>query len=122
MRLKHPDILPDAMLRVLTDAASRHGYGIEDMALSWRTEGLGNPPIGRIRYSAGDTAENPEGALRDALAMNAPVSWADARAVCGWPDGFVPRQDDERRTLWAIMVMLRYEYADAMLEARKDGH
>lgn len=57
--------------------------------------------------------------LRDALAMNAPVTWADALAMCGWPENFAPHQDADRRTLWSVMAMLRYEYADAMLEARK---
>jgi hypothetical protein len=59
--------------------------------------------------------------LRDVLAMSAPVTWGDVHAQIGWRDDKGPLTDSERGSLWAVMACLRYEYADAMLEARKEN-
>jgi hypothetical protein len=56
--------------------------------------------------------------LRDWFAGQAPVPLGDAARVCGWPPEFNLTTDSERATLWAVMAMLRYEYADAMLVER----
>lgn len=47
---KHPDILPDDMVRKLADLAGGHGYGIESLTLAWLTKDLGRPPIARATY------------------------------------------------------------------------
>ena len=57
--------------------------------------------------------------LRDALAMNAPVTWADVHDAGGWVNGVALSNRDERAAVFAVMAVLRYEYADAMLEERK---
>lgn len=63
----------------------------------------------------------PGMSLRDALAMHAPVTWADVHEHIGWRGDKGPLTDSGRATLWAVMARLRYEYADAMLEARKEN-
>lgn len=56
--------------------------------------------------------------LRDDLAMNAPINFHLALSV--WGDASVNLCDDKtRRCFNGVWSMLRYEYADAMLEARK---
>lgn len=57
-------------------------------------------------------------ALRDWLAGQAPVAWAEARALCGWSEDEDFTSDSTRAVLFTIMAMLRYQYADAMLAAR----
>lgn len=52
MKPKHPDILPDHMVRKITDAAAEHGYGVARLTLQWQTEDLGGPPVARVEYDA----------------------------------------------------------------------
>ena len=66
-----------------------------------------------------DDKDNEGMSLRDALAMNAPVTWADVHEQVGWRGDKGPLTDSERGTLWAVMARLRYEYADAMIAARE---
>lgn len=56
---------------------------------------------------------------RDRLAEHAPVTYEMALAVYG---GDAPNWDDATlRCFMAVWVYLRYEYADAMLEARRQN-
>lgn len=56
--------------------------------------------------------------LRDDMAMNAPVTFFQALSI--WGDPSVNLHDDRTRAaFYAVWAGLRYEYADAMLEARK---
>ena len=48
---KHPDIMPDEIVRRLADVAREHGYGIENMTLTWLTRGLGQPAVARAIYA-----------------------------------------------------------------------
>ena len=57
--------------------------------------------------------------LRDELAMRAPVTWADVHDAGGWAHGVDLADANERAAVFAVMAVLRYEYADAMLEERK---
>lgn len=58
--------------------------------------------------------------MRDWLAANAPVAIFDAAAACGFPDLFQAMNDKKQRiAVFKALVAMRFEYADAMLEARK---
>lgn len=61
--------------------------------------------------------------LRDWLAGEAPVTLYDAAVTCGWSglQAVDMPKDDYRATLWAVMALMRYEYADAMLAERAKG-
>jgi hypothetical protein len=61
--------------------------------------------------------------LRDWFAGQAPVTLFDAAMACGWDSLEAAKmdQDSYRSTLWAVMTLMRYEYADAMLAARGDA-
>lgn len=63
-------------------------------------------------------ASNGGMTLRDYFAAHAPVSYEAARHVYGgdgmWND------DCSRAAFFAVWTMLRYEYADAMIEARDE--
>ena len=49
---KHPDSMPDDIVRRLADLAREHGYGIEQITLTWWTRDLGQPPAtGRATYA-----------------------------------------------------------------------
>ena len=48
---KHPDSMPDDIARRLADLAREHGYGIEQITLTWLTRDLGQPAIGRVTYA-----------------------------------------------------------------------
>ena len=48
---KHPDSMPDDIARRLADLAREHGYGIEQITLTWWTRDLGQPAIGRVTYA-----------------------------------------------------------------------
>jgi hypothetical protein len=58
--------------------------------------------------------------LRDWFAGQAPVTLFDAAMACGWSslDAADMAQDSHRVVLWAVMTLMRYEYADAMLATR----
>ena len=76
----------------------------------------------RRRFSFGrrrPPALPPGMSLRDYYAAHAPISMDDAAIACGWSDlnHAVPTQDSVRTTIWAVMTLMRYEYADAMLQA-----
>ena len=76
-----------------------------------------SPPL----FPCGDhrgTEPNYGVSLRDWFASHAPVTWKDALTVCGWSREYMIRRDSERVTLFAVMALLRYEYADAMLGYR----
>ena len=49
---RHPNTLPDDVMRKLADLAQEHGYGIETLTLLWDTKDLGAPPIASVTYSA----------------------------------------------------------------------
>ena len=51
---KHPNIMPDEMVRKLATLAGEHGYGIENLCLNWRTSGLGFPVLARAEYGTDD--------------------------------------------------------------------
>lgn len=53
--------------------------------------------------------------LRDLFAAHAPVDWSMALQGAS----LVVATPENRCRVWAVMGRLRYEYADAMLEARK---
>lgn len=58
--------------------------------------------------------------LRDWFAGQAPITFADAAMVCGYSDIFVVMATTSRRLeVFRTMVAMRFEYADAMLEARE---
>lgn len=58
--------------------------------------------------------------LRDYFAAHAPVTLFDAAMTCGWDslEAATMPKDEYRVTLWSVMTLMRYEYADAMLAAR----
>lgn len=58
--------------------------------------------------------------LRDYFAGQAPVTLLDAAIACGWHglEAAEMHRDEYRATLWAVMALMRYEYADAMLSSR----
>ena len=65
---------------------------------------------------AGDLAVTQGGlTVRDYFAAHAPITLQDAIKTCGYPDGHYIGDDDERRTVFVMMAMLRTEYADAMI-------
>ena len=79
-----------------------------------------NPPAFPRSYQA----DGHNGmSLRDWFAGQAPVTLFDAAVACGWSaiDAADMPRDDYRATLWAVMTLMRYEYADAMLAARTNG-
>lgn len=80
-------------------------------------------PSHPILYSSADQHEAQGMSLRDWFAGQAPVTMQDAALACGWADlrDGSTCSDSNRATIWAVMSMLRYEYADAMLAARKGG-
>lgn len=60
--------------------------------------------------------------LRDWFAGQAPMTLSDALAVCGCTDimrGMMT--EDLRASALAILAAMRFEYADAMIAARKGG-
>ncbi len=68
---------------------------------------------------SGDTGTRSGMTLRDWFAGQAPVTMGGAARVCGWPPEFNLTQDSDRAAFWAVMAMLRFEYADAMIVARR---
>jgi hypothetical protein len=65
--------------------------------------------------------EQPENiALRDRLASCAPVTMFDAAMACGFHGLEADRMTDRtfRVTVFAVMAVMRYEYADAMIAVR----
>lgn len=81
----------------------------------------GHPEVNRMLAEQSTSTEFMD--LRDAFAMGAPVTWEDVHLQMGWSGQ--PRSqvltDSERNAMWAVMALLRYEYADAMMLARKDN-
>ena len=53
---KHPNALPDVVARKLSDLAREHGYGVENLTLSWLTKDLGQPATARVSYSTANDA------------------------------------------------------------------
>jgi hypothetical protein len=66
-----------------------------------------------------DDRENPT--LRDFYATFAPIQWSEACTEFYRRHGESVSLDDERqrKQFWAAWADLRYEYADAMMTARK---
>lgn len=96
----------------MKNAGERTWTEIERLQLMWL----------RAEQEAAPAEPTAKGlSLRDTFAVSAPVTWADVHDQVGWGDKRGPLSDSERTTLWAVMAMLRYEYADAMLEARKEN-
>ena len=57
--------------------------------------------------------------LRDYFAGQAPVSFETARkSICGFSADADMSRDANRATVFAVMALARYEYADAMLAER----
>lgn len=83
----------------------------------------GGPAFPQTDLSAYGMGPNEDGnsgmSLRDWFAGQAPVTMGDAARVCGWPPEFNLTQDSDRAAFWAVMAMLRFEYADAMIVARR---
>jgi len=81
-------------------------------------------PFPEVRSGGFGVREGSDGmSLRDWFAGQAPVTLFDAAICCGWDSleaANMPK-DEYRTTLWTIMTLMRYEYADAMLAARKDA-
>ena len=69
---------------------------------------------------AGGTQTQGGMTLRDWFAGNAPVEVFEAAAACGYPDLFEAMNNEKQRiAVFKALVAMRFEYADAMLEARK---
>lgn len=77
------------------------------------------PTIGSVAYNSDWQTEDGM-TLRDWFAGKAPVTLFDAAIACGWSglEAANMGQDSYRATLWAVMTLMRYEYADAMLAER----
>lgn len=59
--------------------------------------------------------------MRDYVAIHAPITLDDAIDLCGFNRSHHPmRNDTDRFTILAVMMMARFEYADAFLAARSD--
>lgn len=79
-------------------------------------------PIISQNQSTGETSIwQTEGGmpLRDYFASNAPVTVQDAIDVSGYKDRDCLKHDADRNVVFAVLTMMRYEYADAMLSERK---
>lgn len=77
-------------------------------------------PRRRFSFGRRRTPALPPGmSLRDYYAAHAPISMDDAAIACGWRDlnDAGATQGDARTTIWVVMTLMRYEYADAMLKA-----
>lgn len=61
--------------------------------------------------------------LRDYFASRSPITLNDAIIICGWENEGVSAlcQDDQRKIAFAVLALMNYEYADAMLEQAKEG-
>ena len=60
--------------------------------------------------------------LRDWLISQAPFMMIDASLACGFKDYQAALMNDQQRaTMMAVMAVLRCEYADAMIAARKEA-
>lgn len=57
--------------------------------------------------------------VRDYFASKAPVTVQDAIDVSGYKDRDCLKHDADRNVVFAVLTMMRYEYADAMLSERK---
>lgn len=102
---KHPDTMPDEMVRKLADLAREHGYGFEQITLTWLTRDLGPCFVGRAIYAP----EIVESRSVDGETQNTEMQEAVAigdRAICvgdvvtwdGEQDGWIVRaiEDDLR--------------------------
>lgn len=66
------------------------------------------------------TVDTPNQITRDMLALGAPVTIPDAAIACGYPSLTEALENDATRAVvFAVMALMRYEYADAMLKARE---
>lgn len=76
-----------------------------------------NPPAFPIR----DLNEHPGPTgmtLRDWFAGHAPITIADAALVGGWNETETFSDDLTRGIMFSTLALMRYEYADAMLNER----
>lgn len=60
--------------------------------------------------------------LRDEFAISAPVTMLEAALSCGWSslEEAEIQKDGNRLTVFAVLAVMRYEYADAMLAQRAE--
>lgn len=85
------------------------------------TSGPAFPTIGNIGYNS-DWQSDDGMSLRDWFAATAPVDLRGALLACGFTDSQIGLMSGENRAVvFAVMSVMRYEYADAMLSARKGG-
>lgn len=77
---------------------------------------IGHDNNGQIIYSEDPIPGMP---LRDYFASKAPVTVQDAIDVSGYKDRDCLKHDADRNVVFAVLTMMRYEYADAMLSERK---
>ena len=94
---KHPNALPDYVARKLADMANAHGYGIENLTLSWLTKDLGQPVTARVRYStAEDVFDPPLVTLR----VEDPETWKLVKAMAEDVStrGVIPLSKDTKET------------------------
>ena len=64
---KHPNALPDVVARKLSDLAREHGYGIENLTLSWLTKDLGQPATARVSYSTANDVPYERAPARESV-------------------------------------------------------
>ena len=56
--------------------------------------------------------------LRDYFSAHAPISFNDAKHVCGFAHDSDINNDTNRGTIMAVLALMRVEYADAILKER----
>jgi hypothetical protein len=84
----------------------------DDGGPAYPVEGLRADGKGGLRLLDGMT-------LRDAFAMNAPLTIEHAATACGAPIGRLEYwTKDRREALFKLLAAMRYEWADAMLAER----
>lgn len=77
-------------------------------------------PTHPILYSSADAYHAQGMSLRDYFASTAPVTLADAERVTG--GRLRLNNDGDRAAVMAILALMRFEYADAMLNGESHNH
>jgi len=80
----------------------------------------GGPAFPHAEVSGRERHEMHGMTLRDYAALHAPVTFADAIAFCGIQDQFEAINSPHKLgSVMQVMSVLRWQYADAMIAARK---
>jgi hypothetical protein len=76
---------------------------------------------GAIYYGSERGPEFAGMSLRDYLAARCPLAPAEFAELYGMPLPDILRSEEHSKTFWMLYTTERYNYADAMIAARKGG-